>query len=534
MSSNTTIYVPDLGGADQVEVIEILVTVGDQVAPEHGLINVEGDKASMDIPSSSAGTVAAILVNVGDKVSEGTAIVELATGETQVQATETSALALESSAVQEVTAPEVAVALRSLLVPDLGGADEVEVIEVHIAPGDFIEKEIAVVTLESDKASMDVPAEFSGKVVSLAVKVGDKVSEGMKLAEVEETSLAVPSPASPAAPPQSAASTPQASSPQNQSSQVGRSAPAQQLAVPVQSYEEVHASPSVRRFGRELGVDLTQIAGTGEKARIVKENVQDYVRKTLNQPGRAGRGAVSVPDPVNFAQFGEVEHVPFNKIKKLTGQHMEYCWSTVPHVTQFGEVDITATEAFRQDHKDEAMQKGVRLTLLAFVMQVLAQTLQEFPHFNASLDPNGEGLLVKKYCNLGMAVETPAGLVVPVIKDVIGKSLLEIAYEMGMISKKAREAGLTPADMKGGCMTISSLGGIGGTAFTPIVNAPEVAILGVSKSYHKPVLVGDEFVPRLMLPLSLSYDHRVIDGAEGARFLTRFAELLSDIRNLLL
>ncbi len=541
--SNKTVNIPNLGGADQVDVIEVMVAVGDQIEPEQSLITLEGDKASMDVPSPLAGEVTAILVKVGDQVSEGSPIIEVKiSGDVEVLQVEAGESVEQVSpkeakpSVAEDDSGEGEASLQAILVPDLGGTDQVDVIEVHIAPGDTVNQEDPIVTLEGDKASMDVPSPFTGTIESVQIKVGDRTTQGDCLAQIMvaggETPVAVTasSASSIRAEEAEAESTPGVEEKAAEVKHKQVAAAVVQATRPISSFPQVHASPSIRRFARELGVDLTQVMGSGLKGRVVKGDVQLFVKSALSRP--AGGMAIPEAEAIDFSQFGEIAHQPFNKIKRLTGAHMSRCWQTIPHVTQFGEVDITEMEAFRQAHKEDA--QGIRLTPLAFIMQVLAQTLQEFPHFNASLDPSGEVLILKKYCHIGLAVETPAGLVVPVIRDVVGQSLFDLAQKMGEISEKARNKGLTPGDMQGGCMTISSLGGIGGTAFTPIVNAPEVAILGVSKSFYKPVYQDGEFVPRLILPLSLSYDHRVIDGAEGARFVVRFSELLADIRNLLL
>ena len=522
-----TVYVPDLGGAAQVDVIEQHVHVGDTIALDAPLFTVEGDKASMDIPSTASGVVTEVCAKVGDQVKEGDALIHM-----QTQSESASApVVAENTPKEAVTSPDVAPTEVTMTIPDLGGAAQVDVIEVHVKPGDQIEKEAAIATLEGDKASMEVPATHSGEILSVHVSVGDKVSEQDAMVTVKTTATQK---VTQEQVPTSAPKKPAASAVQ-QTPAPSQHTPLAPEAMNKISFGAVHASPSVRRFARDLGVDLTQVKGSGPKGRVTQKDVQSFVKGVMTGASTPKAAApVAKTMTVDFSEFGETTHEPFNKIKRMTGKHMDFCWTTIPHVTQFGEADITDMEAFRQEHKDEAKASGIRLTPLAFITQVLGQTLQEFPHFNASLDPSGEGLILKHYTNIGIAVETPNGLVVPVIRDVMDQSIMSIAEAMGDISKKARDGALTANDMKGGSMTISSLGGIGGTAFTPIVNAPEVAILGVSKSYMKPVYQNGEFVPRLMLPLSLSYDHRVIDGAEGARFLTRFSELLGDIRNLLL
>ncbi len=529
-TSVQTIKVPDLGGAASVDIIEQHVQVGDTIVVDDPIMTVEGDKASMDIPAPIAGTITTILSQVGSKVSEGDPLLELeVTTTAEVETTEALSAPEVTQEQASTTAQEVVMAI-----PDLGGAASVDVIEVHVQVGDHIEQESPVVTLEGDKASMEVPATHSGKVTALNISVGDKVSEGDALLTLITEVTTIATPASSAS-----SGSPKASTQAAPAKPVVASAPESKALSPEAmnkiSFADVHASPSVRRFARDLGVDLTQVKGSGPKDRVTQKDVQAFVKGVMTgAKTRASVAPTAKTMTVDFSEFGKTTHEPFNKIKRMTGKHMDFCWTTIPHVTQFGEADITEMEAFRQEHKDEAKALGIRLTPLAFITQVLGQTLQEFPHFNASLDPTGEGLIIKHYTNIGIAVETPNGLVVPVIRDVMEQSIMDLAKTMGDISKKARDGALTANDMKGGSMTISSLGGIGGTAFTPIVNAPEVAILGISKSYMKPVYQDGEFVPRLMLPLSLSYDHRVIDGAEGARFLTRFSELLGDIRNLLL
>ncbi|MFZ3018109.1 MAG: dihydrolipoyllysine-residue acetyltransferase [Gallionella sp.] len=420
---------------------------------------------------------------------------------------------------------------QQVLVPDIGGFKDVAVIEVMVKAGDTVAAEDTLVTLETDKAAMDVPSPFAGTVKEVKVKVGDKVGEG-KLILVMETSGAVAAPQ--AAAPVAAVAAPAAPA----------SVAAKPVAVPVatatvqpavSSGGKGHASPAIRRFARELGVDIAQVKGSGEKGRVTKEDVQNFVKQALAQPrGAAGTGLPGLlpwPD-VDFAKFGEVESKPLSRIKKISGANLHRNWVMIPHVTQFEEADIGELEAFRKQLNDEHAKAGIKITPLAFLLKAAAATLKHFPDFAASLDASGESLIVKKYIHIGVAVDTPDGLMVPVIRDVDQKGIVQLAKELGEISAKARDKKLTAADMQGGCFTISSLGGIGGTAFTPIINAPEVAILGVSRSSMKPVYQDGEFVARLMLPLSLSYDHRVIDGAAGARFTTYLAHVLSDIRRL--
>lgn len=415
--------------------------------------------------------------------------------------------------------------LEEIKIPDIGGAQNVDVIEVFIKPGDVIEKEQSLITLETEKASMEIPAPMAGVVESVLVKVGDKVSEGSPILTLKPTASAS----------EEKIESQQVPKKETAPSVEEKPIPSPSIS-PASSSSQVmgYAGPGVRRFARELGVDINQIRGSGPKGRIIKEDVLSYVKGEL-QKAKSGNG-LSIPQMpvVDFSKFGEIETRALNKIKRYTGINLHRSWVTVPHVTQFEEVDITELEAFRKNQKEEAEKAGVKLTPLVFIMKAVVAALKEYPIFNTSLDPSGENLIYKKYFNVGVAVDTPNGLVVPVIRHVDCKSVMEIAKELAEISQKAREKGLTPAEMSGGSFTISSLGGIGGTAFTPIVNAPEVAILGVSKSVIKPVYQNNEFVPRLMLPLSLSYDHRVIDGADGARFIVYLAKRLADIKTLLL
>ncbi len=442
-------------------------------------------------------------------------------------------------------------AVKEIVVPDIGDFGEVEIIEVLVAPGDRIDAEDSLVTLESDKASMEIPSTDSGVIKELKVGVGDKVSQGSPLlvlevsdaandasaAEQSEGAAQAPSPAQsetqPAPEPPGTTSEP----PPGPASPAAAAAPAAKPSptamIDEVRFEKAYASPSVRRFARELGVDLGQVEGSGRKGRILKEDVKQFVKRALTQGAGGGLGVAPMPE-VDFSQWGEVETKKLTRINQLTGQFLHRNWVTIPHVTQFDEADITDLEAFRRSMVEEYKERGVKITLLSFLIKAVVSALKELPRFNASLEPGGETLVLKKYFHIGVAVDTADGLVVPVVRDADRKSLVEIAAELGEISAKAREKKLKPADMQGGCFTISSLGGIGGTQFTPIVNAPEVAILGVSRAKMTPVWNGNEFEPRLVLPLSLSYDHRVIDGADGARFTSLLSRLLSDTRRLLL
>ncbi|WP_281961167.1 pyruvate dehydrogenase complex dihydrolipoyllysine-residue acetyltransferase [Vibrio parahaemolyticus] len=520
------VHVPDIGG-DEVEVTEIMVAIGDSIEEEQSLITVEGDKASMEVPAPFAGTLKEIKVAAGDKVSTGSLIMVFETAGSGAPA---APAAVEAPAA----AAPAASAVKDVNVPDIGG-DEVEVTEIMVAVGDTVEEEQSLITVEGDKASMEVPAPFAGTVKEIKIAAGDKVSTG-SLIMVFEVAGAAPAPAPAQAAAPAAAPAPKAEAP-------AAAAPA---AGDFQDNDEyAHASPVVRRLAREFGVNLSKVKGSGRKSRILKEDVQNYVKEALKrlESGAAasgkGDGAALglLPWPkVDFSKFGETEVQPLSRIKKISGANLHRNWVMIPHVTQWDNADITALEAFRKEQNAIEAKKdtGMKITPLVFIMKAAAKALEAFPAFNSSLSEDGESLILKKYVNIGIAVDTPNGLVVPVFKDVNKKGIYELSEELMAVSKKARAGKLTAADMQGGCFTISSLGGIGGTAFTPIVNAPEVGILGVSKSEMKPVWNGKEFEPRLQLPLSLSYDHRVIDGAEGARFITYLNACLSDIRRLVL
>ncbi|RQW63820.1 pyruvate dehydrogenase complex dihydrolipoyllysine-residue acetyltransferase [Vibrio viridaestus] len=519
------VHVPDIGG-DEVEVTEIMVAVGDSIEEEQSLITVEGDKASMEVPAPFAGTLKEIKIAAGDKVSTGSLIM--------VFEVAGSGAAAPAPAAEAAPAAPVAAADKEVHVPDIGG-DEVEVTEIMVAVGDSIEEEQSLITVEGDKASMEVPAPFAGKVKEIKIAAGDKVSTGSLIMVFEvagSAPAAAPAASAPAAAPAKA--------------EAPKAAPA--ASAPAGDFQEnneyAHASPVVRRLAREFGVNLAKVKGTGRKSRIQKEDVQNYVKEALKrlESGAAsgkgdGAGLGLLPWPkVDFSKFGETETKPLSRIKKISGANLARNWVMIPHVTQWDNADITELEAFRKEQNAIEAKKdtGMKITPLVFIMKAAAKALEAFPSFNSSLSEDGENLILKKYVNIGIAVDTPNGLVVPVFKDVNKKGIYELSEELMAVSKKARAGKLTASDMQGGCFTISSLGGLGGTAFTPIVNAPEVAILGVSKSEMKPVWNGKDFVPRLQLPLSLSYDHRVIDGAEGARFITYLNGCLSDIRRLVL
>ncbi|MFG0728955.1 pyruvate dehydrogenase complex dihydrolipoyllysine-residue acetyltransferase [Photobacterium damselae] len=512
------VHVPDIGG-DEVEVTEIMVSIGDSIEEEQSLLTVEGDKASMEVPAPFAGTLKEIKVATGDKVSTGSLI-----------------MIFEVAGSAPAAAPvATASAAKEVNVPDIGG-DEVEVTEIMVAVGDTVEEEQSLITVEGDKASMEVPAPFAGTVKEIKIATGDKVSTG-SLIMIFEVAGSAPV-AAPVA--QAAASTP-AAAPAPAATKAEAPAASSEF---VENNEYSHASPVVRRLAREFGVNLAKVKGTGRKNRILKEDVQNFVKdalKRLESGAASGKGDGSalglLPWPkVDFSKFGETEVQPLSRIKKISGANLHRNWVMIPHVTQWDNADITALEAFRKEQNAIEAKKdtGMKITPLVFIMKAAAKALEAFPAFNSSLSEDGESLILKKYVNIGIAVDTPNGLVVPVFKDVNKKGIYELSVELAEVSKKARAGKLTAADMQGGCFTISSLGGIGGTAFTPIVNAPEVGILGVSKSEMKPVWNGKEFEARLQLPLSLSYDHRVIDGAEGARFITYLNGCLSDIRRLVL
>lgn len=546
------VTVPDIGGDTDVSVIEVLVAAGDKIEVDAGLITLETDKATMDVPSPFAGVVKEVKVAVGDKVSQGSLVIMLEVGgAAPAAAPQASAPAASAPVAQAAPAAPVApvaaaapvVAVKEIQVPDIGDASNVDVIEVLVSVGDDITVDQGLITLETDKATMEVPAPFAGKLLSLTVKVGDKVSQGSVIATIETvTAGAAPAPqaAAPAPVAQEAAPAPVAAAPSRPPVPHHPSAGAP-VATGV-----VHASPAVRRLAREFGVDLTQVTGSGRKGRIMKEDVQAYVKYELSRPkataatsvaaGNGGGLQVIAAPKVDFSKFGEVEEIPLSRIQKISGPNLHRNWVTIPHVTQFDEADITEMEEFRKQQNDAAAKKKAdyKITPLVFMMKAVAKTLQQFPVFNSSLSSDGESLIQKKYYHIGVAVDTPNGLVVPVVRDVDKKGIIELSRELADISVRARDGKLKSADMQGSCFTISSLGGIGGTAFTPIVNYPDVAILGVSKSEIKPKWNGKEFEPKLMLPLSLSYDHRVIDGAMAARFSVTLSGILSDIRTLIL
>ncbi|WP_438463999.1 pyruvate dehydrogenase complex dihydrolipoyllysine-residue acetyltransferase [Marinomonas sp. PE14-40] len=538
VSAEVAVAVPDIGGATDVEVIEICVSVGDEVGEGDSIVVLETDKASMDIPAPAAGKVVSISINVGDTVSEGGAILVLAS-QTAAPAAEVAPAVAEAPVVAApapVAAPVVtAGGVEAVTVPDIGGAEGVEIIEISVAVGDKIEEGDSILVLETDKASMEIPAPSTGTVKAIKVNVGDKVSEGDMLLDLEVEGSVAAAPAPVAAPAQAAAPAPAAPV---------KAAPAvDTAAVLATPSKNVHAGPAVRMLARELGVELSLVRATGPRGRITKEDLNAYVKaavqKAVSAPAAssattvAGAGIPQVPD-VDFSQFGEVEIVKMSKIQKITAQNMSRNWLNVPHVTQFDKADITELEAFRKGLKGEMEKQGVKLTPLPFLIKAAAQALVENPAFNVSMRADGESYVQKSYVNIGIAVDSPIGLVVPVLRDVDKKSVVQIAKEANELIKKALGKKLLPADMQGGCFTISSLGAIGGTGFTPIVNCPEVGILGVSKADVEPRWNGKEFEPRTMLPLCLSYDHRAVNGGDAGRFMTYLNSVLSDLRRMVL
>jgi pyruvate dehydrogenase E2 component (dihydrolipoamide acetyltransferase) len=559
MSDSQKILVPDVGG-DEVEIIEICFAVGDSIEADEGIVTVETDKASMDIPAPFAGKLSALLVSVGDKIKEGDVIAEMTssqaapetaeateetTDEAPAEAVEETVAEVESTPAPAEAPAKAAVSAESeiidIAVPDIGEDGEVEIIDVLVSVGDVIEVEDGLITLETDKATMDVPSSHAGTVKEVLVSVGGKVKQGAIVIKLETSSGSPIEVAAPAPVAEEVAEAPKAK-------------PAPQKAAPVPHHPQagtvassgsIYTSPSIRRIAREYGVDLTLVKGTGRKSRILKEDVQSYVKYELSRPKAnagssvaAGEGGLQVVSAkaIDFSKFGEIETKALTRIQKISGPFLHRNWVTIPHVTQFDEADITNVEAFRKEQNVicEKKKLGFKITPLVFILKAVADALREFPAFNSSLSEDGESLILKKYIHIGVAVDTPNGLVVPVVRDVDQKGIHQLSRELLEISMKARDGKLKATDMQGGCFTISSLGGIGGTAFTPIVNAPEVAILGVSKSEIKPKWNGKDFEPKLMLPLSMSYDHRVIDGALAARFTVHLASVMSDIRQLIL
>lgn len=564
MSHLIEVVIPDIGDDGEVDVIEVLVNEGDRVEIEQSLITLESDKASMEVPSSHAGVVKELLVKVGDKVSEGSAIVKLEAEEDEVESADIEQPTEPASlgSVDETPAASSAQTV-TVQVPDIGGEMDVDVIEVLVNVGESVEEEQSLITLESDKASMEVPSSHAGTIKEVLVSVGDKVSEGSDIliletsesvtsTHAEETTVTATSAEGakekPAAVTESDSSTiPTTSS--IISSEGGKMASEPPSRVsPTEAYAATdvpatslpHASPSVRAFARELGVDLNLVQGSGRKGRITPDDVRQYVKARLAEPVAAspaqgaqlgGLELLSWPK-VDFSRFGEIQEQPLSRIRKISGANLHRNWVMIPHVTNNDVADITELEAFRKELNQEYKKEEVRITILAFIIKACVAALKRYPEFNSSLD--GDKLILKKYYHIGFAADTPHGLMVPVIRDADKKGIIEIAQETAALAAAAREGKLSAEQMQGGTFTISSLGGIGGTDFTPIINAPEVAILGVSRSTMQPVWNQNEFIPRLMLPLSLSYDHRVIDGAAAARFNAYLSQLLADFRRIVL
>ncbi|OUR84188.1 dihydrolipoamide acetyltransferase [Cycloclasticus sp. 46_120_T64] len=517
MSKVIDIVLPDIGSTEGAELVEILVAVGDAVELEQALLSLESDKASMEIPASTAGTVAEILVNIGDKLNEGVVVMRLEVADEKKDVGPASvAVANEATAA---TKPEDI----KIYAPDMGDVESAEVVEVAVAVGDLVEKEQALLSLESDKASMEIPSTARGVVTAIDVAVGDKLAEGDLIVTISgQNDIEVTQPE------------PVAIKPVRQDKLL--ETPVKAIPNTAKSTGHIHASPAVRKFARELGVALSTVTiATGPKGRLLKDDIKNHVKKVIAGAASTAAGSGIPPIPsIDFTKFGEIEEKPLSKIKRLTGANLSRAWLNVPMVTHHDLADITEMEAFRKSLKVDADKQGVKVTFLAFIMKALVAALKQFPQFNASLSADGKSLIYKKYFNIGIAVATPNGLVVPVFKDVDTTSIFELAEQMETVSKQARDGKLSAAQMQGACMTISSLGGIGGTAFTPIVNAPEVAILGVTRGQIQPVWDGVEFQPRLMLPLDMTYDHRVIDGADAAAFMVALASYLNDIRRVLL
>ena len=561
------IRVPDVGSSDPVDVIEVSVKPGDELNQEDTVVVLESDKATIEVPAPVAGTVKGLLVKVGDRVKEGDPLLEVEAGAAP-QADRTSAQEAadntghpqadknggpqpdQASArpAQPDTRSDTASAAKAsagsapgagasqpVPVPDLGDIDKAELIEFSVAEGDSVEAEQVLAVLESDKASLEIPAPFAGKIVALKAKLGDALGSGDVLLEMQAEQGAESASSggnSPAAPQTQVASAEKQSPARSPAAAAAAGQPASDMAPSAQ----VHAGPAVRKLARELGVDLAGVTGSGPKQRILKEDVHAHVKKRLGESGGGSASVAGMPSlpEIDFSKFGDIERVELNKLRKVSASNLHRSWLTIPHVTQHDDADITELENFRQEQNAQLKNDGVKLTMLAFLVKACAVALQKFPNFNSSLENSGAALIHKHYINIGVAVDTPNGLVVPVIWDADKKGLVAIAREMGELAQKARDRKLAPQDMQGGTFSISSLGGIGGTAFTPIVNWPEVAILGVSRSDTRPVWNGSKFKPRLMLPLSLSYDHRVIDGADAARFITFLSQTLADMRRALL
>lgn len=571
--SKETIRVPDVGSSDPVDVIEVSVKKGDSVEAEDTIVVLESDKASVEVPCPKAGTVLELLVKAGDRVKEGDPLLELDTeagandqesddGDSDESAS-TDNEQEDSESDESESGGSGPGREQTIPAPDLGDIDEAEIIELSVSEGDTVEAEQTILVLESDKASLEIPSPAAGTVKKLLVKAGDKITSGTELMVLEttggeETADEETAGEGKSAGKQSGESEPGGSGPAREDSEkasqpsetaskkddsasstqdsggIGQHPAKSGAAAASRPSKDVHAGPAVRKLARETGVDLGTVPPSGPKDRILKEDVHAHIKQRMEQPAAAGgAGATDLPE-IDFSEFGPVERDELNKLRKVAARNLHRSWVTIPHVTQFDEADITELEAFRKSQNKALEKEGVKLTMLAFLVQACARALREFPRVNSSLEPSGEALILKDYVHIGIAVDTPNGLVVPVLRDADKKGLSQIATEIGELAAKARDRKLSPADMKGASFSISSLGGIGGTAFTPIVNWPEVAILGVSRSDTKPVWDGNAFQPRLMLPLSFSYDHRVIDGADAARFTTYLSGLLGDMRRALL
>ena len=536
----TEITVPNLGDIDEVEVIEICVAVGDEVAAEDTLIVIESDKASMDVPAGVAGIVASIAVELGDMVSEGTLIGAVNAGDASTASDADAETGSEPEIEPQPPEPEPEIVAEpaapasqssqslDVLVPDIGEATNVVVIEVAIQAGQQVDVNDLLVVLESDKASMEISAEHAGEIQEVCVKEDDEVEKGTVIARILTVSdVSVEAPSAPESAPVA-----QDSKPEPQPKKEEAAAPVSKPTEPPASKTTVYAGPATRRLARELGVDLSEVSGTGQRGRIVKDDVKAFVKEAMKGEGKgSGQGLPAVPT-VDFAKFGPIRSEPLTRIRQRGAVNLHTSWVNLPHVTQHDEADVTDLEAFRGELKSEAEARGVRVTPLSFIVKACCRALAENPEFNSSLHPNGQELIVKEYFNIGMAVDTPEGLVVPVIRDADKKDIWALSEEISSLAQKARDKKLGLDDLSGGTFSISSLGALGGTGFTPIVNAPEVAILGVSRLATKPVWNGSEFLPRKILPLSLSYDHRVINGADGGRFMVRLTELLGDLRRL--
>jgi pyruvate dehydrogenase E2 component (dihydrolipoamide acetyltransferase) len=542
MTNRHEVRVPDLGDFAEIEIVEVMVAVGDQVSVEDPLITLETDKAAMEVPSTGEGKLLELPVATGMRLSQGdlVAVIEVsgataddAADQPAVEPSAESAAEAESDQTVEMPAAAAAgIGPVEVTVPDIGDFPEAEIIEVHAKAGATISIDDPVITLETDKAAMDVPSTVTGTIVSVAVEVGQSVGQGALVMVVEGTAAAPAAASAPAPAPSSApAAVPVAATPAVAAAPSGGRLP----PIDEQSFSKAHASPSVRKFSRELGVNLASVKATGQKGRVLKEDVKAFVKSVMSGQAGAPGGAAIPPLPqVDFEKFGEIEVKPLSRIQKISGPRLTASWLNIPHVTQNDEADITDLEARRKKLKDAALEQGVRLTPLAFMIKAAVIALQEFPVFNTSMSVDGKSLVHKKYFHLGFAADTPNGLVVPVIRDVDQKDVMSIARELGELSEKGRDGKLTASQMQGGTFTVSSLGGIGGTTFTPIINPPEVAILGVGRSGMRPVWQDGEFVPRLIQPISLSYDHRVIDGATGVRFTTFLAQTLADVDRLML